>query len=108
MTAVIPMINEHIEIVEGETGPKARIVGHRIRVKDIVIWHEHRQMTVAEIIELFPQLTRSDIHAALAYYWDNKNEIDTAMANDVALIEAARQVAPPSRLAEKLKQRDSQ
>ncbi|HEX5165366.1 MAG TPA: DUF433 domain-containing protein [Thermomicrobiales bacterium] len=108
MTAATPVSTEHIKIVEGVTGPKAQIVGHRIRVKDIVIWHEHRQMSVDEIIELFPQLTRSDIHAALACYWDNKDDIDALMAANDAMVDRDRQVAPPSRFAEKLKQLESQ
>ena len=35
MTADV--IQEHIEIVDGALGPKARIAGHRIRVLDVAI-----------------------------------------------------------------------
>ena len=66
MTATKPVSQEHIEIVEGALGPKARIIGHRIRVKDIVMWHEHQRAPVDEIVERFPQLTRGDVHAALS------------------------------------------
>jgi len=37
MTAVI--VN-HIEITPGICGGKPRIAGHRIKVQNIVIWHE--------------------------------------------------------------------
>lgn len=105
MTAVVPVSKEHIEIVDGVSGPKARIIGHRIRVKDIVIWHEQQHATIDEIIALFPQLTHSNVYAALAYYWDNKAAIDASMAEDEALVTEMRRTAPPSRLQEKLKQR---
>ncbi len=34
------VIAEHIEITPGVCGGKPRITGHRIRVEDIVVWHE--------------------------------------------------------------------
>ncbi len=105
MTAIVPIIKEHIEIVEGVSGPKARIAGHRIRVKDIVIWHERQKVSVDAIIELFPQLTHADVYSALAYYWDHKEEIDASLAADEALVEEMRRSAPPSLFQEKLKQR---
>lgn len=105
MTAVVPVIKEHIEIVEGVSGPKARIIGHRIRVKDIVRWHEHQQASVDEIVERFPQLTDGDVYAALAHYWDHKAEIDASMAADDAFVDEMRQSAPPSRFQDLLKQR---
>jgi len=105
MTAVNTVSKEHIEIVQGAGGPKARIVGHRIRVKDIVSWHEHQRVSVDEIVETFPQLTHGDVYAALAYYWDHKAEIDESMAADEAFVEEMRRSAPPSRFQEELKRR---
>ena len=95
---------EHIEIVEGAGGPKARIAGHNIRVEDVVGWYEEQGMSVAEIIKEFPTITRADVHAALAYYWDHKEELDRKWAEDRAWVEEYRRthVGP---LDEKLKQR---
>jgi len=59
--------HEHIEIVEGAGGPKARITGHNIRVVDVVGWYEGQRMSVTEIVDQFPTITRADVHAALAY-----------------------------------------
>ena len=100
MTATKPVSKEHIEIVEGALGPKARIIGHRIRVKDIVMWHEHQRASVDDIVEQFPQLSHGDVYAALAYYWDNKDEIDASMAADEAFVDEMRRSGPPSRLQE--------
>ena len=56
-------------------GGKARIAGHRVRVMDIVLWHENLGMSPDEIVLAHPELSLSDIHAALAYYFDNVDEI---------------------------------
>ncbi|WP_333364954.1 DUF433 domain-containing protein [Microcoleus sp. herbarium14] len=39
----IAVIKEHIEITPGICGGKPRIAGHRIRVQDIVVWHEQME-----------------------------------------------------------------
>ena len=90
MTAVKPVSKEHIEIVEGAGGPKARIVGHRIRVQDIVTWHVKLGEPIEQILEQFPQLTRGDIYDALAYYWDHQDEIEKKMADDAAFVAEMR------------------
>ena len=54
---------------------KACIAGHRIRVMDIVIWHENLGMSPDEIVVAYPELSLSDVHAALAYYFGNVDEI---------------------------------
>jgi hypothetical protein len=54
----------------------------------------------AEIVAEFPSLTLADVHAALAYFWDNEAEIrEQARADDLAL-ESARRSALPSALDE--------
>jgi uncharacterized protein (DUF433 family) len=59
----------------GTCGGKPRIAGTRIRVQDIVIWTEQGE-TPDEIVNGHPHLSLSDIHAALAYYYDNQDLID--------------------------------
>ena len=56
-------------------GGKACVAGHRIRVMDIVIWHENLGLSPDEIVISYPELTLSDVHAALTYYFDNVEEI---------------------------------
>src|SRR5262245_22033672 len=57
-------------------GGGACIVGHRIRVADIVAWHERRGYCPEENLALFPGITLADVYAALAYYFDNRQEIE--------------------------------
>ena len=80
------VITERITKSPGIQGGKACIAGHRIRVMDIVIWHEDLSMSADEIVVAYPDLTLSDIHAALAYYFDNVAEI----RNDIRLNEDCR------------------
>ncbi|HJT32949.1 MAG TPA: DUF433 domain-containing protein [Pirellulales bacterium] len=58
-------------------GGRACIAGHRIRVMDIEGWHEKRGYSAARIVEeLFPSITDADVYAALAYYFDNPEDIE--------------------------------
>ncbi|MBI3693604.1 MAG: DUF433 domain-containing protein [Acidobacteria bacterium] len=59
----------------GVCGGKACIAGHRVRVWDIVVWHEHMGMSADEIVAQIPTITLSDVHTALAYYFDHMEEI---------------------------------
>ncbi len=48
---------EHIELAPTPGGPKARIAGHRIRVQDVVVWHERLGMSPDEIVHHYPTIT---------------------------------------------------
>jgi uncharacterized protein (DUF433 family) len=74
----------------GVSGGKACIAGHRVRVLDIVVWHEHRGMTPDEIVSHVPTITIADVHAALAYYFDHVEEIQQEMRDERALAEEFR------------------
>src|ERR1035437_6945725 len=66
----------------GVCGGKACITGHRVRVLDIVGWHEHQGMTPDEIVSHFPTITLAAVHAALAYYFDHIEEIQQEMRTE--------------------------
>jgi len=69
------VINPQIEITPNICGGKPRIAGHRIKVQDIVIWHERMGMSPDEIIYHHPTLTLADVYSALAYYHTHRQEI---------------------------------
>ena len=69
----------------GVCGGRTRIAGHRVRVLDIVQWHEHQGMTADEIALHVPTITPADIHAALAYYFDHMAEIQEEMRAERAV-----------------------
>lgn len=59
------------------------IEGTGIRVKDVASAYEHSGYTPDEITQLYPDLSLSDVHRALAYYYDHISEFrsaDTATA----------------------------
>ncbi len=68
-------VAQHIEITPGVCGGKPRITGHRIKVQDIVIWHERMGMSPDEIIYHHPTISLADVYAALSYYHDHQAEI---------------------------------
>jgi uncharacterized protein (DUF433 family) len=97
---------EHIEKSPGKCAGKACIVGHRIRVADIVVWHEKRNRSPEEILELFPGITLADVHAALTYYFDNRQEIEDDFRESDRLSESLK-AEVPSKIPEKFRARPS-
>jgi len=95
------VITERITKSPELLGGKACIAGHRIRVMDIVIWHEDLSMSPDEIVAAYPALTLSDVHAALAYYFDNVAEIRNDIRRNVDVADQLR-AQFPSKLKEKL------
>lgn len=95
---------EHIVKTPGTCGGKPRIAGSRIKVSMIAEWHERAGMTVDEILEQCPHLTKAGIHSALAYYHDHREEIDAQIRQEEALVEAVM-AKSTSLLGEKLASR---
>jgi len=83
-------ITQRITKTPGVCGGRACIAGHRIRVMDIVAWHEEEAKTPAEIVEMFPSITLSDVHSALAYYYDHVDEIQQEMREHEEMVERHR------------------
>jgi len=96
------LLTQHIIKTPGVCGGRACIAGHRIRVMDIVVWHERRGYTPDEIVEMFPGITLADVHAALAYYFDNRGEIEADLREEAQTAESLR-AKFPSKLQEKLR-----
>lgn len=95
------VITQHITKTPGICGGKACIAGHRIRVMDIVVWHEMRGYSADEVVAMFPGISLADVHAALAYYFDHRAEIEELFRKDE---EAAKEllIRHPSKVREKL------
>jgi len=50
-----------------------------------------------------PHLTLGQIHSALAYYWDHKEELDRDIERRLERVEEIRREVSPSQLVERLK-----
>jgi uncharacterized protein (DUF433 family) len=93
----------HLTATPEIAGGKPRIAGHRITVQDIVTWHELLGRSADEISADYG-LSLAEIHAALAYYFDHREEIDAAMRQSEAFVESLRRQTP-SKLQRGLKER---
>ncbi len=102
-----PTTNSHISQTPGICGGRPCITGSRIRVADIYLAHEVQGLTADQIAAEFPPLTLSDIHAALAYYFDNKIELDAEMRSDEDFVSRLRRNAEPGVLRSKLSDMDA-
>lgn len=96
------VITDRITRTPGVCGGKACIAGHRVRVMDIVIWHEHMGMTADGIVDQIPTITLSDVYAALAYYFDHVEEIRDEMRQEERFVDEFMK-NNPSALEAKLK-----
>jgi len=101
-TTRVPAEKLHITGTPGVCGGRACIAGSRIRVQDIYVWHERQGLSPDEIVARFPQLVLADVYSALAYFWDNRDEILADIEEERRLVEEAKK-SYPSKLAEKLK-----
>lgn len=101
-TAMPWSIRNHIAIDPDICGGKPRIAEQRITVQNIVIWHERPGMSPDDIVAAYPQLSLADVPAALAYYWDHRDQIRAQIEADEDFV-ASLEAADPSRLVEKWK-----
>jgi len=76
------VLTQHIVMTPGVCSGRPRIDGTRIRVMDIVGYHYKGGLTIDDLQRNFPQISLADIHAALAFYHDNKELIDHAFEED--------------------------
>jgi hypothetical protein len=48
-------------------------------------------MSADEIVHHFPTISLADVYAALSYYWDHRDDIERAIAEEAALSTVMRQ-----------------
>ena len=98
-------LDEHIDITPGIAGGKPRIAGHRITVQNIVIWYDRMGKSADEIATEY-DLDLADIHAALAYYFDHRIEIDKAIDESEMFLKIIRENAR-SKLERKIQENNA-
>jgi uncharacterized protein (DUF433 family) len=86
-TALATIAYPHISKTPGVCGGKACIDGTRIRVMDIV-GLDRRGMKPEDMRGMYGvPLSLAEIYAALTYYYDHKDEIETSFAEDERFFE---------------------
>jgi uncharacterized protein (DUF433 family) len=105
--SAVPVIAEYIGIRPGFCGGEPHILGHRIKVRHVAVWHEQMGMSPTEIVATYPTISLAQVHAALAYYYGHRDEIQTAIAEEDNFVEEMKAKSGPSLLQEKLRQRNA-
>ncbi len=78
-----PVVFTHVEILPNRDGqPRAYVAGTRLRVQDIVSDHERHGLSPEEIAREYPHITLAQVHSALAYYYDHRDEVRKQMKSD--------------------------
>jgi len=90
---IAQILDQHIEITPGISGGEPRIAGHRITVRNIVLWHERLGKSVDEICSEY-DLSLADVYAALAYYFDNREAMDCDIDKSQAFVLEMRKDTP--------------
>ena len=88
-TASLAQPKQHVSTTPGICGGKPCITGTRIRVWDVAALDQSGH-SPDEILTHYPSLTLADVHAALAYYYDNREEIERTAAEDDRFAEDLR------------------
>ncbi len=101
MTTTLPAVSGYAHVVLDSNGVPI-IAGTTMKVVELVMAQEAHGWSPEEIRFQHPYLTLSQIHSALAYYWDHKDQLDADMVRRSRFAEQARSEAGPSPLAEKL------
>ena len=60
----------------------------------IVTDYQDRGWSAEEIVRQYPYLSLAEVHSALAYYYDHRDEIESELGRERAEIESLRQAAP--------------
>jgi uncharacterized protein (DUF433 family) len=74
-----PTLANPISIRPEVCGGKPCVGGTRIRVWDLHVMHHLEGRCPTELLTAYPQLSLADVHAALAYYLDHRQEIEAQM-----------------------------
>src|SRR5436853_7203226 len=91
--ASVAALDQLIAVTPGVCGGKARVAGRRITVENIAIWQERLGLSADQIATDY-NLTLAEVHAALAYYFANRAEIEESIRAGQSLADAMRDAAP--------------
>jgi uncharacterized protein (DUF433 family) len=98
------ILEQHIVSTPDVRSGRPRIDGTGITVEDVAIWHVYQGRPAEQIASDF-DLTLGQIHAALAFYYDHKLELDQSIAADLAF-HAQMNVQSQTKLAKIRRERE--
>ena len=100
MTTTSTLFYEHVVIDQNHV-PRVGSTG--MKVIHLVIAQETHGYSVPELHFQFPDISMGEVHAALAYYWDHKVELDQAIQQHDQRIEQIRLASGESPASKRLR-----
>ncbi len=91
---------EHIALDANRT---PIIAGSTMKVIELVVEQRAYGWSAEELYFQHPYLTLGQIHSALAYYWDHRDELDAEIERRIERADQLRRTIPPTPLAARLK-----
>lgn len=85
-------------------GDFIHVTGHRIGLQDLVFYY-NEGITAEGLLDAFPTLDLSVIHRTIAFYLDNKADVDAYLAGCEAEMAQQRAAAPRGPDAAELRRR---
>lgn len=102
------MSTAHIETRTNRSGQSRTYIAEtRVRVQDIYVMSELQGHSPDEIVRSLPHLTLAQVHSALAYYFDHRDEVLNEIREDQELVAKIRAELGPGPLEAKLKSVES-
>ncbi len=95
-------VSEYAHIGHDAAGV-ALISGTTMKVIELVMAQLAHGWSPQELHFQFPYLSLGEIHSALAYYWDHREELDQAIEESARIAARLRKEAGPSPIAAKIK-----
>lgn len=90
-TQTQPTVEKLIELRPNQKGQlRAYIAGTRVRVQDIYVDSEVHEKSPDEIVASMPHITLAQVHAALAYYFENREAIFKEIKQDESFVAKLR------------------
>jgi uncharacterized protein (DUF433 family) len=82
---------------------QASITGTTMKVVELVTAQQAYGWSPEELAFQFPHLTLGQIHSALAYYWDHRDQLDADIARRLALVDDLERRTPPAPVLARLR-----
>jgi uncharacterized protein (DUF433 family) len=89
----------HIDL----SGEAPTIVGTTMKVVELVMSQRAHGWSAEELHFQYPHLSMAQVHAALAYYWDHREQVDADIARRGHFAEQARTDLEDQALARRLR-----
>ncbi|MEI8188917.1 MAG: DUF433 domain-containing protein [candidate division NC10 bacterium] len=76
------IMHPHVTVNAEVCGGSPVIAGTRFPVRSVVFYVLRMGLAPEELLQRFPHLTLAQVHDALAYYYDNRSEVEADIAEN--------------------------